>query len=524
MFGKNTVGIFLGPQGLSIVEAAGKTKDYLYKPYPKDITSPAGVIAPKDNIFNVFLDNEIEIIAFLQRSIRESRINLEKRTVVVCVPSRDLIVRFFEIPPIPRKDIAASISFEIKKYIPFRTEEITYDYQTNSQKNIIEVLFVGIKNEDLGKYNSVISQLKINVSAIEPSQFSLFRLLMIKKIITKKEAVVVVEIERGEGAISIVDNGIPCFSRDIKISTGSQSSDVDIETVSFRIINEIRVSIDYFRRQFLKKGIDRIIILSKEESKELINAFNKELDMPVQRQNPDDIFGIKEEHSLNLAKALGASFRISKPSSLTINLGKRQKITAATLSLSSSQQMISEALEQILDIPKVTIIKVTSFVLVALLAIFILANFRINPFRQKLNSISREAKATLTGDLKGLETETLKSFKNDFKDKLSIYKNTFTKDILISKKLEVLPELIPEGIWLEEIYFDRAKKSLYFRGLVYREDDREAANVPYDFISNLKKSPLFYDKVINITVRSLKSVIQNNYKVIKFELDIKLRT
>ena len=337
MFGKNTIGIFMGSEGLAIVETSssgGKQKNHLYRPYPKDIIKPSGAVAPKDNIFNVFLDNEVEIVAFLQKSIRESRVNIEKSDVVICVPSRDLIVRFFEIPRIPKKDLSASIGFEIKKYIPFRTEDITYDYQTHFQKNIIEVLFTGIKNEDLEKYNSILTQLKFNVLAIEPSQFSLFRLLKIKRVISNKEAVVIVELDKEEGAISIVDNGIPCFSRDIKISSAAEPAEVDIETVSFRIVNEIRVSIDYFRRQFLRKGIDKIIVLSKKESKELNSTINKELSTSVQYQNPNDIFGAKDEYSLDLAKALGASQRVSKPSSLIINLGKRKK--GASLSLSSS--------------------------------------------------------------------------------------------------------------------------------------------------------------------------------------------
>ena len=106
MFGKNSVGVYLGPQGLSIVEttAIGKVKSYIYSHYPKDMGRPSGTAIPRDNIFNVFLDNEVEILAFIQKALRESRVNIESN-IVICVPNRDLIVRFFEIPPVPRKDL-----------------------------------------------------------------------------------------------------------------------------------------------------------------------------------------------------------------------------------------------------------------------------------------------------------------------------------------------------------------------------------------------------------------------------------
>ena len=94
---KNAVGIFFGPHGVSIVEAGGKgkPKNYIFSLYPQDITKPGGTAVPKDSIFNAFLDSEEEIIAFLSKSLRESRVDVENSDIVVCVPSRDLIVRFF---------------------------------------------------------------------------------------------------------------------------------------------------------------------------------------------------------------------------------------------------------------------------------------------------------------------------------------------------------------------------------------------------------------------------------------------
>jgi len=523
MFGKNAVGIFLGPQGLSIVETTvtGKVKNYLYSLYPKDITRPSGAALPRDNIFNVFLDNEVEIVAFLQRALRESRVNMDTSSFVVCVPNRDLIVRFFEIPPVPRKDIKATIGFEIKKYIPFKTEEITYDYQIFSQKNITEVLFAGMKNEDIKKYNSVLSQIRANISAIEPSQFALFRLLKVKKIISNKEAVVVAELEKGEGAISIIDNGIPCFSRDIKIYAGEEAQPADAESVSFRIINEIRVSIDYFRRQFLKKGVDRIIVLSKDESKDLINTFNKELGMPVQYKNPDDILGIREEHSLSLAKAAGASLRINKHSSLFINLAKTRRPGA--LPLLSSSDMLSAVLGDMIDIPKPLIIKTLSVALAALLGIFMWGSYRLKPISEQIYSQSSELASILTPDLKDMDNSVLENLKNKDKEKLTVYKSVFTKDFMIGEKLEVLADLMPEGLWLEALSLDRSGKYLNLRGVVYNQNESEAQQAPYVFISNLKSSPTFSNKVGNIAVKSLRSSIERDYKVIRFELEAAIK-
>ncbi|MFC1709256.1 pilus assembly protein PilM [Candidatus Omnitrophota bacterium] len=524
---KNAVGIFFGPRGVSIVASGGrgKTRNYTFSLYPQDLTKPGEAAVPKDSIFNVFLDSEEEIIAFLSKALRESRVDIESSDVVACVPSRDLIVRFFEIPPIPRREIDSSISFEIKKYIPFKTEDIVYDYQTQSQKNVIEVLFAGMKKEELEKYNNILTKLKVKILAIEPSQFSLLRLLKIEKVITSKEAVVVVELEKGEGAISIIDNAIPCFSRDIKLSSSGGSGQIDIETLSFRLINEVRVSMDYFRRQFLKKGIDRIIILSNEESsKELISNFNKELGIPVLYKNTNDIFGAKEEYSLNLAKALGASFKVHKPSSLVINLAKKSKTTnsATPGAWFSPQQMITEIFEEIMEIPRPVLTKTMVFPIVILLGIFLWGTFRKDSLKQELSRISKGVKSSLSEEYKGLDDKNLTTFVDRLRESVATYRRVFEKRFLLSEKLLVFPKLLPEGVWVEHVSFDREKGILILKGVVYSEDEKKASEGPYVFIANLKGSSLFSNNVALISVTTLRKAFRKDYKVNIFDVEVKL--
>ncbi len=81
---------------------------------------------------------------------------------------------------------------------------------------------------------------------------------------------------------------------------------------------------------------------------------------------------------------------------------------------------------------------------------------------------------------------------------------------------------MPEGVWFEEISFDRSKKHILFRGMIYGEDDKTVTDAPYIFISNLKNSPLFSNRIVDISVKSLRTAFEKNYKVSKFEIEIKL--
>jgi len=519
MLQAKAAGFYLGPQGLSIVEFnKGKIKNYLFTPYPQNIPSPSGVLMPRDSIFKVFLDNEVEILAFLQKSIRDSRIDFEKDKIALAVPTTDLIVRFFEIPPIPKKDIAATVNFEIKKYIPFKTEDITYDYQTRLEEKVIEVLFAGIKNDDLAKYSSLISQSKINISAVEPSLFSLLRLLKIKKVVTVKDAAVVLELGKQDGSISIIVNGLPCFSRDIKIASSGESGEAEESSAHFRIINEVRVSIDYFRRQFLKKAIEKIIVISSSESKELLSVFNKELSLPVIYKSSNDLIGVKDEHSLDLAKAFGASMRVVKSSALTVNLAKKEQPAAVV----SSQKIVNDLMGELSDIPKATLFKVFGLIVVTIIGVFAYCQFRLKPYQEELMVVSKQANEALVQELSGMNVAALKDHKQKLQNKIKTYEKVFNKGFSISEKIKILAQLLPEGMWLEAITFEKERGSFYFKGLVYKENESEAQAVPYELISRLKKSNLFSAKISSIETKGFRSDTVNNYKVTRFEVQIKL--
>lgn len=519
MFNAKGAGLYLGPQGLSVVEfSQGKIKNYLYSLYPQNIPSPMGSAASRDGIFKTFLDNEVEIVAFLQKAIRDSRIDIEKDKVIIAVPTTDLIVRFFEIPPIPRKDIPATVGYEIKKYIPFKTEDITYDYQTRMEEKVVEVLFAGIKNDDLEKYDSLLAQLKVNAVALEPSQFCLLRVLKARKIITNKDSVVILELGKHDGSISIINNGLSCFLRDIKLASATESQPAEVSAAHFRIINEVRVSIDYFRRQFLKKAIEKVIVISRGEMAELLTTFNKELSLPVVHKNPDEIIGIQNEYSLDLMKALGASLRVIKPGALTINLAKKEKPVA----VASSQQLFAELAGEIAEIPRGVLLRCVGFMIIVLAGVFAYGQFRVKPLQQELAAKAQEAQEALTGELKGMEVSALEAFKKKLNEKKVVFERNFARDFFIGEKLKILPQLLPKGVWLESIFFEKGKRLLSLKGIAYKEDETEARAAPYDLIASLKKNALFADKVTTMEVRGLRSEQKEGYGVVAFEVIISL--
>src|SRR3989338_6966811 len=67
--------------------------------------------------------------------------------IAVAVPSHDVLLRSFTLPPVPRGEWESAVQFEAHKFIPFKTTELVWDYvaaQKGANKPI-DVVFAAIE-------------------------------------------------------------------------------------------------------------------------------------------------------------------------------------------------------------------------------------------------------------------------------------------------------------------------------------------------------------------------------------------
>ena len=145
----NTLGVYFGPQLISIVETKGK------KPINYTKVSQATVSAGE--ILEEKVPAPLKLIALLKDELMQN--NIEANEAVVSISGKDLIVRTFEMPILPRQELDTAVNFEVKKYIPFKIEDLISDFQYKLDKTIqkTRVLFVGIKKEVLDNYLNIFS-------------------------------------------------------------------------------------------------------------------------------------------------------------------------------------------------------------------------------------------------------------------------------------------------------------------------------------------------------------------------------
>ena len=214
---KQAVGLYIGSNTVDAVE--------LEKPLPgrpKLIKSGRVTISPEAGQ----VDDQ-KIIAAIQKVLTENAI--ETRTVITAVPKEEVIIRYFKMPYVPKKERDVAIRFEAKKYVPFKPEELISDFHIiESKKDFfhigpkkvsekMEVIFVAVRKEIFEHYIYLLTEAGLEASTIETPSFSLMRIFGLSGDIKKKETAVIINANMHSITISILKDKALYLTRNIKV-------------------------------------------------------------------------------------------------------------------------------------------------------------------------------------------------------------------------------------------------------------------------------------------------------------------
>jgi len=205
---KENVGIYLGEGFVSIARTEGKK----LSSYAKFNLSSLG-----DKAQGGILDEGTLWEALINKGLKE--IKGEESDIFVSVTDRDFIFRCFEMPLMSKKEIESSLGFEVEKYIPFKIDELIWDYSYVKvpRHKKINLSFLGIKHSIYKKYKDFFTHLNIKVLNIEPSVISLARVIKSLSSIKKTSNFVLLDFSEIESYITFFYNDLPIFNRYLSI-------------------------------------------------------------------------------------------------------------------------------------------------------------------------------------------------------------------------------------------------------------------------------------------------------------------
>lgn len=482
----SSLGVYFGPKIISIIESKGKSILHNIQVSQELITSSE--IEEK-------VPSEVKIVALFKDELRRNKI--EANEASLSLSGKDFVIRTFEMPVIPRSELESAVKFEAKKYIPFKIEDLVSDFQVQfdklSRRNII--LFAGIKRDILDKYLSILNQLDIKPSVIEYSAFSVLRLMKVLNI-NNKGIVGIISAdfkEEDEINFTFLENGFPLFSRDITLTGGPEelavSKEKDSGMMLEKLKTEIRVSLDYYHRKFPAKKIEKAFFISSQEYQSELEGFVKYMGLSAQFIDIKKIMGETAVFSLSAIKGYSASLSKAIKTELKINLlAVKEKAKQKAAVARPATEIAAPLLSGLKPHPKIVVLGV----ILCLVTYGFFGILRKLPLRKELENIIAQ-QPQIPGLKQDMPYEDFINVSQEYHRKTAALDGLFRGQIYLTKLLEAIARVKPEGIWLKGITFkkDELGGTAILEGMVYLTDtDKEFALVN-KFLSNLKENAVF---------------------------------
>ena len=522
---KKVTGLYVGQETVDMVVLKSTIKGpklikFAQVPiYPKEkeqeeITPESGPNAPSTGLATA-KEHEKKtrddyIIEAIQKVFRES--NIKPGNVVSAVPSEDAMVRYFQMPKIPKQEWNAAINFEAKRYIPFRMEDVASDFQVVSSRslpNSMDVIFVAVKQNIIEKYASLLERAGLRPVIIEPAPLSLIRVFNAAEQIDAKLNTAIINIDVETANILILRTGVPYIIRDIpldeKVSEGKS-----IEPVFERLLSEIKLSFDFYEKRFPSEVIDKIIIYSRMPLEKWHELVGKELQIPVEVGDP--LRGISIKKGMvppKLAVSFGLALRgISEPF-IDLNLYKEKMLIYKRKELFIKTVFMEASLAVFLLI----ILKIVSMKMLAPLT----GEFDL--------TLSERPKAELS--IKKDSIDELESLKNKMATEKHFIENIIGRRTYFTTILTDLSELVPANIWLTEVNFEekldkkdvsKISRQLDIKGYCVMEDRAKETDIINDFLVDLQQIPYINKNMQKADIISVEKMEIEDLKAASFEI------
>lgn len=200
-FRKKIVGIDLGAFGIKIIELSGFGKNITLENYADLKTSALGEVDPKTGSLPL-----PTIALAIKEMLAESRIKTKK--VIFSVPDFMIFCTSFDLPPMPKKEIAGAIAFNATQYLTLPVSEVSLDWHIqpknpNDKNTPWRVFLVAIPNQVIADYKTIAQLAGLELYAVEAEVLGIKRAL----IKNNQQTICLIDLGQKSSTISLINNG-----------------------------------------------------------------------------------------------------------------------------------------------------------------------------------------------------------------------------------------------------------------------------------------------------------------------------
>ena len=232
----SVVGLDIGSSSVKAVEISLKSKGF-------ELQSLGIAPLPAEAIVQGVFLNSSAIVDSIKEAIDNGRIKTKE--VAAAVSGHSVIVKKVSLPTMTRDELEDQIQWEAEQYIPFDVNEVNLDFQileTSEGEGQMDVLLVAAKKDLIDDYVQVITEAGLLPTCVDVAAFAVENAFEINYDAEPGETIALVNVGAQVVNISIIEDGIPSFTRDI--NTGGNQYTEEIQkalSVSFEEAERIKM-------------------------------------------------------------------------------------------------------------------------------------------------------------------------------------------------------------------------------------------------------------------------------------------
>jgi type IV pilus assembly protein PilM len=465
----------------------------------------------------------------VRQAVAASALKLKTKKFAIAIPTDDVLIRFFTMPALPKTEWDTAVQFEARKYIPFKTELLIWDYHATqaSASKQLEVVFAAIPRDAFHRIQESLAAAGVQPTIVEPRSLSLARLVEPVKGRPSNEFVCLVDVEQDAAHLAIIKNRMPYLTRDIsllpstnltapgqsggeavqaeggaRVADAGLAEDLEAGVVdprAKRLLSELSVSMDFFVREYPSTSIPRVLVCGDET---LIGPWcrwlSDRLHCTVELGSALLNQRVQESLPLSFAAAVGLLQAAKDPKGLSLDFLKRSLVKATGVQRAPGMSIATAGgLSALLKTLKTPYAAVCASVAVGLLvALWFVGTLQVEAARRQLEQLVRSKPDV--GGLSQMTEQELGPIKEKAEAQLALLKQILGQRVRTAEKLDALARSLPEGVWLTgltlENHLDAAGKSqlrLTVNGACFLGEQGQELRAIQTFEEQIKRNPTF---------------------------------
>ncbi|MEE9382752.1 MAG: type IV pilus assembly protein PilM [Nannocystaceae bacterium] len=147
-----------------------------------------------------------------------TRIHLRGRDVAISVSGNSVIIKRITIPAMEGAALEEQMKWEVQQNIPFSRDDVSVDHTVlveQTPEGQMEVLLVAAKKEVVDQYLHVVRDAGLHPTVVDTAAFASQNAIEAAVGLAPGEVVAIINVGARLSTISIVEDGMPVFNRDI---------------------------------------------------------------------------------------------------------------------------------------------------------------------------------------------------------------------------------------------------------------------------------------------------------------------